>query len=116
MLSGVEKVKLGGAWGSLVCRSGVAILSRMMGQGLTSRGILSRDLKYVREQSTCSAEEGWQGAGTASAKSLSVLSVLDVARSLGWSERSDEGESGGKEACEAVESLTLYGPVRVNIT
>lgn len=54
--------------------------------------------------------------GTASAKSLSVLSMSGVARSPGWLERGGEGESDEKEACEAAESLTAYGSVGVNMT
>lgn len=35
--------------GRLVCASGVTIFSRVMGKGLASRGILSRDLEDLEE-------------------------------------------------------------------
>lgn len=62
-------MKLRGSWQRLVCSSEVTILHKVM-----KGGIPSRDLKDVREESTCTVGGGVAARGKSSAKALSGMS------------------------------------------
>lgn len=85
-----------------MCNSEVTILHKVMREGLISRGIPSREMKDMQEQSTCTVGGGVADRGNSKCESPEWESRghIGCSTEARWLQKSGEGKSGGREVCE----------------